>query len=160
MDVRSPVASLLLLCLLSLLSGCGKRGFQVQVCLGDEQNVAVFKDMMKSIARSQHMKYIDGSAATQKYLTVIKANPDYRLINIGLEGKDDLYMDATNLGLSAYEVSVGFAQGTNHAEVHRFADTVVSALKTKWHVYSVPPDRGAFPLAACRKTVAGSNPNN
>lgn len=153
-DMKLPVANLLLVCLFSLLSGCGKRPFLiVQVCLGDQQNVAVFKNMMKSIARSEHMEYSDASVTTQKQLTVIKSNPNYSVINLDVDGEDGVGLGAINVGLSAYEVAIGFAQGTNPKEAQRFADTVVAALKTKWYVYTVPPGQGALPLAACQKTL-------
>jgi len=122
----------------------------IQICLKDKQGVTLFMDTMKSIARSKHMKFIDGSQATQENLASLKASPKYKLIYIGIDGKDGMGMEGGNLGLSAYEVALGFSEGSNPADAHRFADMVVTELKKKWSVYAVPRGRGALPMKSCR----------
>lgn len=159
MNMKSIATPIILILVLGLLSGCvGKRPFlMVQLCLGDEQNDAVFMGMMKSIAQSQHMEFIDGSAATQKDLIKLKVNPKYRLIYIGVKRSDGVGMEGGNLGLSAHEVALGFSEGSNPAEAHRFADMVVATLKQKWPVYVVPPGRGALPMKSCERGEIGSD---
>jgi hypothetical protein len=151
MNVRSNMATFALISLLGMLSGCvGKRPFlTVQTCLGSEQNVALFMNAMRSIAQSQNMKFIDGSKINQKKLATLKVSPSYRLIDIGVERKDGMGMAAGNLGLSAYEVAIGFSEGSNSEEAHKFADLVVRTLKQNWRIYVVPPGQGAFPTKAC-----------
>lgn len=115
-------------------------------------------DMMKAISRSQHMRFVDGSAATENDLLSLKASPHYRLINIGADREDGMGWGAGNLGLSAYEVAIGFSVGSNPAEAHRFADMVVGTLKQKWQVYVVPPGRGALPLKNCSSQQNDTKP--
>lgn len=130
----------------------GKRPFlMVQVCLRDEQNRGQFISMMKSIAQSEGMNLIDGSASTQRDLTALKANPNYQIINIGVLRGDGMGLGAGNLGLSPYEVALGFSEGSSSSEAHRFADVVIGALKQKWHVELVPTGRGALPMKNCGK---------
>lgn len=151
MNIRSYMGAIVLVCLLGTLSGCvGKRPFLIaQLCLGDEQNVALFMNTMKSIARSQHMDFIDGSEATQRDLVSQGVSPNYPLIYIGVKGKNGIGTEGGNLGLSAYEVALGFTEGSNPAAEHRFANMVVGTLKQRWQVYVVPPNRGALPMKNC-----------
>ena len=94
-------ASVILIIPLALLSGCvGKQPFlSVQLCLHDEQNLKLFVDTMKSISQSQGMDYGDRSAASQSELTSLNVSPNYPLINISANGKDNVGWGATNLTL-------------------------------------------------------------
>lgn len=143
--------SIIFVSMLGMLSGCvGKQPFlEVQLCLHDEQNLELFVGTMKSISQSQGMDYVDRSAASQSELTALNASPNYSLINISAFRKDNVGWGAGNLGLSAYEIGLGFSEGTNPAEAHRFADMVVATLKKKWTVYVVPSGRGALPMKNC-----------
>jgi len=121
----------------------------VQLCLHDQKNVLLFKDTMKSLSESEGMEYGDNSAATEKELIATKLKQSYPFINIAGTRADGVGWGAGNLGLSAYEVAVGFSDGSNPAEAHRFAGMVIGKLKERWHVYYVPPGQGAFPLKHC-----------
>ena len=152
MNMKSCMVSTVLISLLGMLHGCapGKRPFlMVQVCLRDEQNLGLFTSMMKSIAQSESMNFIDNSAATQNELASLKANPNSRVINIGVERKDGMGMSAGNLGLPSYQVALGFSEGSSSSEAHRFSDVVVAALKQRWHVEAVKPGKGALPMKTC-----------
>jgi hypothetical protein len=142
---------------LALLPGCtpGKPSlFTVQLCLKDDQGVSEFMSMMRSIAISEQMTFVDGGAQTQKELNAIGAKMEKldtpgSVINIGLErGAHNLVMGG-NLGLPAYQVVLGFAADPNPSEAHRFADAVVKRLGSRWEVETVPAGTGALPMKTC-----------
>ena len=104
MNVKLCATVLVLVCLLGISQGCavGKRPFLVvQLCLRNEQNVAIFMDMVKSITRSEHIGYGDRSAVTQKEMAELKISPKYRVINLGWAGAAGVGWSASNIGLSA-----------------------------------------------------------
>lgn len=157
-NMKSLTIAIVLASVLGMLSGCTARQdnfLTVQLCLHDEQNLVSFINIMKSTSQSQGMDYGDNSAETQKGLTKLGVSPNYQVINIAAENKNGVGWAAGNLGLSAYEVALGFSEGTNPAEAHRFADKVVATLKQKWPVYVVPPSRGALPMKNCGKPGTG-----
>ncbi|TBR36723.1 hypothetical protein EYV96_12455 [Dyella terrae] len=109
----------------------------------------MFLSTMKEIAHSEKMSFVDRSKETQADLVRLKKDPGYRLINIGVEREDGVGLSAGNLGLSQYEVAIGFSEGSNPAQAHQFADLVVETLKRKWDIHVVPSDRGALPMKGC-----------
>lgn len=118
---------------------------------------------MQSIAQSEHMTFIDNSAATQKDLesvdhTLEKLHQTSPVINIGVEREDRTGLGAGNLGLSTYEVAVGFSEGSNPSEAHRFADMVVKRLGELWHVETVPAGTGARPMKTCAPATTQTSP--
>lgn len=137
--------------MLCTFEGCtGKRPFLiVEVCLNDEKGLEQFTDLMRSIAQSEHLKFIDGSAETQHDLTMLKANKNARAINLDIEREDGLGVGAGNLGLPTYQVALGFSEGSNSLESRKFADMVIGELKKKWNVEDVPSGQGAQPMKAC-----------
>jgi hypothetical protein len=58
---------------------------------------------------------------------------------------------AGNLGLPGYQVALGFSEGSNPSDAHRFAQMVVSKLEEHWHVEIVPDPAksGALPMKNC-----------
>lgn len=149
------MVSAVLISLLGMLYGCapGKRPFLiVQLCLGDERNLAGFTSMMRSIAQSEGMKFVDGSAETKKDLKAIGApHQTGPVINMGFDRDDGVGLMAGDLGSSDYQVAVGFSEGSNPSDAHAFADRVVGRLKTRWHVDTVPAGKGAFPMQTCER---------
>ena len=142
--------------LLGMLSGCGgQRPFlMVQICLGDDQNVVLFENTLMVIAQSQNMTYIDGSKDTQKKLVQMDVSPNFRVIDIAVDGKDGVGMGAGNQSLSAHEVAVGFSEGSNPAGAQQFAQLVVERLQQRWPVSTVPQGRGAFPMKGCARGIS------
>jgi hypothetical protein len=148
-----------LICLfVLLLSACegGKGPFRmVQICLGDAQGVSRFVEEMKSIAKSENMEYVDGSANTRRGLDNIGYAGSERkngspLIHVGVERRDTMGVTAGNLGLPGYQVALGFSEGSNPAEARAFADRTVKRLSQRWKVEVVPDSMGAKPLPGCR----------
>lgn len=142
---------LLAISLLSILGGCSGQhpSRMIQLCLGDEQGVAAFKDAMRSVARAKDMEFVDGSASTEKDLSTLGQHPGYELIYIGVSGKNGIGLEAGNLGLSAHEVAIGFSEGTDKARAQEFEDAVIQALDRRWQVHAVPPNQGALSLESC-----------
>jgi len=157
--IRLKVFYLVLLCsFVACLPACkpGKRPFLiVQLCLKDDENLAAFKNLLESTARSEHMNFIDGSDQTkldlQSIAEVIHTVPvNNPVINVGVERDDGIGLMAGNLGLHNYEVAVGFSEGLNPSEAHKFANLVVGSLEKRWHVDVVPAGSGALPKDSCR----------
>lgn len=153
MNIRLLLVSVVLSSLLGMLSGCTGKGpfLMVQLCLHDVKNVVLFKDTMKSLSESQGMEYGDRSAAAEKELIALKVKQSYPFLNISGTRADGVGWGATNLGMSAYEVGLGFSEGSNPEDAHRFANMVIKTLKQKWQVYELPPGRGAFPMKTCEQ---------
>lgn len=153
---RSPLSSVFLVSL-ALLLGCA-RGKQslltIQLCLNDDRGVSEFKSIMRSIAVAENLKFVDGSAETQRNLKITDAKfdklniPD-SVINIGLDRGDRNLMMGGNLGLPTYQVALGFSSDPNPTEAQRFADVVVKRLGTRWQVETVPTGTGALPMRTC-----------
>jgi hypothetical protein len=154
---RSYTLVAILFLIASAVDGCvaGKRPFlTVQVCLKDERGVAEFASMLQSLAHSEHMRFIDHSLETQREMATIshdshKSGLPTPAIAIDMGRGDGMGVGATNLGLTSYQVALGFSDGLNPLESHRFADAVVSSLQKHWHVEIVVPGTGARSLKAC-----------
>lgn len=126
----------------------------VEVCLAGSSDLAAFKEEMQSISRAQGMDLIDDSANTQKGLESI-SNPHVTqsmhgpLINMGANRKDGSGFMIGNLGMPANQVVIGFGEGSNPTDAHRFADDVVNKLKQRWRVETVPSGTGAKGMESC-----------
>ena len=143
------------LILLALPSCVGKRPYkQVQLCLHNRASSHLFVQMMKEMSVAHGMKFTDRSAETNREMTTLKVKPAYEVMNISAIRHDGVSWGAGNTGLSEFEVSIGFGEGSNPTAAHEFANAVIGALEKEWHVFHVPKDRGAFPRCAAEK------PNN
>ncbi|WP_230781759.1 hypothetical protein [Sphingomonas sp. Leaf37] len=140
-----------------ILSGCsqGQRPFKiVQLCLQDDSGVSSFLSMLRSIADQEQMTFIDNSSRTQAELDQAKKVADQlstngRAINVGIEGSGGIGMTAGNLGLTRYQVALGFSTGDNSENAQAFAKKVVARLRGKWLVQEVPSSQGAHPMKNC-----------
>lgn len=152
-----PHLSLVVLASLAVLIGCthGNRTLlQVELCLNDDQGIADFKSMMRSIAAAQNLRFVDVGAQTQRDLKVIGAKMDKldtpgTVINIGLDRGDRNLMMGGNLGLPTYQVALGFSDEPNPSQAQQFADMVVQGLRSHWQVETVPIGTGALPMQTC-----------
>jgi hypothetical protein len=143
-----------LIAITSALSGCpeGKRPFKiVQLCLGNQQNLEQFTNILKSIAQSEGMTFIDGNVHTERDLNAmgVKIDSSAPVIHLGIQRKDGMGLIAGNLDLPNYQVALGFGEGSNSLEAHRFAETVVRKMSERWRVVDVSSGRGALPLTTC-----------
>ena len=153
MITRLVVTITLLGGFLSFTQGCttGKRPFlMVQLCLQNQQGVHLFKDVMRDITNSEHMTFVDRSETTQGELTELKAAPPFQVVHLIGYRADGTGWSAGNIGLSAYEVAMGFSQGSNPKEARNFANMTIARLEKEWHVYTVPEGQGAVSLEICK----------
>ncbi len=142
-----------------VLPGCapGKRPFLIaQVCLSTAEEVTTFTRELKSIARSEGVKFIDNSENTQNELHAI-GNPHLEktmtrpIINMGIERGHGIGLIANNVGSPGGEVAIGFSEGWNPPAAHQFAQRVIGELKQHWPIEIVPnpAESGALPMTNC-----------
>ena len=132
----------------------------VQVCLVDEGGATQFTEIMREVARSEGLRFVDGSAETRDYLKDVRDKGQVKLdhvptINMGIEGEHGLGVTAGNLGLPSNQVALGFTAGRNAAKAHKLADHLVHALSQRWHVQTVPKGQGSFPMTSCGENSDG-----
>lgn len=131
-----------------LLIGCsGRHPFlTVQLCLGDQSGVEKFIEYMREASELSQMKYIDRSEISQNELARLEVSPKYRIVNISAKDKSGTGWGASNFGLSAYEIVIGFSEGSDPEHARIFASKVIEQLQAEWDVHTVPSDRGAMPI--------------
>ncbi|HEY6619225.1 MAG TPA: hypothetical protein VIY68_06760 [Steroidobacteraceae bacterium] len=145
------------LILVGLLCGCssGKPpALMVQLCLQDDQGVSDFLSLMKSVAASEHMNFVDSSADTQAKLKVIRAKyaklaTPSSVINVDIETAEGLVVTADNIDLPTYQVSVDFTGTLSSVDKQRFIDILAPKLRAQWQVDTVPPGIRPFPMQSC-----------
>jgi len=144
--------------ILVALNACSspqKAFLTVQLCLVDQQGVDQFLNTMRTVAQTENLKFIDGSAKTGADLKtmgadkLLKSDPAHA-INVAIEGEKGMGVTAGNLGLPPYQVALGFTAGSDMAKARRLSDRLVHALAQQWHVATVPQGKGAFPLEGCK----------
>jgi hypothetical protein len=150
--------SVVIACPLLLLLGCsqGRPPFLIlQTCLINAEGVSQFKQEMKSIATEEHMEYVDGSENTKRSLDAIgyagrERQDGSPVIHVGVDGPDGIGFSATNVSLPGYQVALGFSEGSNSSQAHRFADVVTKRLEQRWQVEVLPAGAAAVPKPGCR----------
>ena len=139
------------------LQGCSpaqESFLSVQMCVTDSQGVAELKDVMRAVAQAEGLQFLDNSAQQAKTLKNLDADKalgrDVSLaIDVHIEGKNGLGVTAGNLGLPPYQVALGFTEGDDPAKAHRLSDRLVKVLSQRWHVETIPSDKGAMPMKSC-----------
>ena len=126
----------------------------VQMCLVNEGGATQFTEIMREVARSEDLRFVDGSAETRDYLEDVRNKGQVKLdhlptINIGIEGEHGLGVTAGNLGLPSNQVALGFTAGRNAAKARKLADHLVQALSQRWHVRKILKGQGSFPMSNC-----------
>ena len=125
------------------------------MCVVDQRGVAELKSVMRSVAQSENLKFIDNSAQQGSDLKAMGADKLLKrdasfAIDLHIEGKGGMGVTAGNLGLPPYQVALGFTEGSNAAKAHRLKDRLIHALSQRWHVEKVSQRRGALPMKTCR----------
>jgi hypothetical protein len=162
------VICLTLVCLTICGCGLGKHPFlMVQLCVEDSAGLSRLRQELDAIARDEHMHIGDTSAATRDSLDRIdnafrEESPDSprnssinvpaQLINIRVYGDDGLSLSAGNIGLSDYDIVIGFSEGDRAAASRQFSLRVINRLKRNWRVRTIPSGQGALPDPNCSTT--------
>lgn len=105
------------------------------------------------------MRYLDTSESTAQDLKTVGATGDRmhlknRLVDVAVESGDGNGLSATNLGLNAYEVVVGFSDGPRVNESDRFSTIAIKELGQQWQVRIVPAGSGALPDEHCTENAS------
>ena len=142
------------LSLVMMACGCsqGESPFlMVQICLGNEQNLAEFRKVIQSIAQSEHMRFVDSSEKARQDLKTTAAERDVGpIVQLGVVGEKGVALTATNIELPSYQIAIGFSEGSDPSSAHAFAKRSADTMKSHWVVESLPKGQGAFPLKTCR----------
>jgi len=110
--------------------------------------------IMRDVASSQDLQFIDSSSSTEKSLNATRDAGLVKLshvptINVEIEGKHGLGVSASNLGLPSNQVVLGFTAGADTAKARKLSDNLVQALSRQWRVEKVEKGKGAFPMNGC-----------
>lgn len=156
MRSKSSLLTLAIIALAGSLYGCGsgKRPFLIaQVCLRNAEDLSAFISEMQMIAQSEGKQLVDNSTTTQKELNAsghpVEGARTRPVINMGIQRGDGVGLTVGNLGLPGYQIAVGFSEGSNRHDAHRFADEVIKRLGQRWRVESVPAGTGAKGMENC-----------
>ncbi|PWR22053.1 hypothetical protein [Zavarzinia compransoris] len=155
-DVLKHPLRLMLICVSLMGAGCGegKRPYaMVHMCVVNDDGVSTFKHVMREIAASEGMEFVDGSARTDKELKIINPDGKYNfinggIINVGMQG-NGISLSATNLGLLKYQIAIGFSGDAEREQTAEFVQRVVGPLSRHWVVEFVPSDQGVFKMDEC-----------
>lgn len=140
-----------------LIFGCkaGERPENiVQICVQNEQGVNDFLREMQSIAKQNGMEYLDNSDQTRRDL-LRTLPPDAKIqnagnvLNISVERPDGLGLMAGNIGLSKYQIAIGFSYGSNRSDGRGFWKDVSARLGKHWRVETLTSKEGARPMQGC-----------
>jgi len=141
----------------SSFAGCSRAQTafeQVQICAGDERGVAQLKSLMRAVAQSENLQFIDNSAQQAQDLKDTGADKALKrdvshAIDLRIEGEGGLGVTAGNFGLPPYQVGLGFTEGRDPATAHRVANHLISSLSHRWNVQRVPSNQGILPMKGC-----------
>jgi hypothetical protein len=117
--------------------------------------LATLRDILQEAAKDSGLGFIDYSKNRPDELKAVGAPMDYLnkesdYFEVWGDGGSGAGFSASNLGLSSFEVSIGFGGGgEEQLEAKALARKVVSELSKHWTVSLVPPDRGALPTGRC-----------
>ena len=149
---------MLCLSVLLLVTACSERAnrpyLMLQVCLNNEAGVLAFKETVSAVSQSEGHEHADLSEwSDDNRRRMVETNPDIDFVRpaVHVRVKSDRHsLVATNLGLSPYEVVIGF----NGDEAGRpdFSTPYISALEAEWALHQVPEGQGARPLEKCGQT--------
>jgi len=139
------------------VSGCSGRrsAVHVQLCVEDEAGIEELRVILRDAASEAGLKFIDYSKERPSELKATGASlaflekPEHYFEVWGDAGRGAGF-SAGNLGLSSFEVSIGFGGGgEEQAEAKELAQKVISEISKHWPVTLVPPNRGALPTGRC-----------
>ena len=154
---RLAIVALPMMGMIMALQGCSRAQesfLSVEMCVVDQAGVLQLKNIMRDIARSENLEFIDNSAQQKSDLQAMGADKllkrdATRAIDLHIEGRQGMGATAGNLGLPSYQVAIGFTEGANPVAGRRLSDRLVKALSQHWHVEVIPKGKGAFPMRSC-----------
>ncbi|MFT3897208.1 MAG: hypothetical protein QM719_05870 [Thermomonas sp.] len=142
----------------ALLCGCEVgRGpvVQIQTCVENESGISDLRKILRRSALDAGLEFTDYSSkrpaelkAAGVSLAFLRKPEDY--FEVSANNGAGAGFAAGNLGLSSFEVSIGFNGGDKAGiEAKALAARVVPEISKRWPVLIVPADRGALPTGQC-----------
>ena len=132
----------------------GSRPFLIaQVCLHNEADVGRFIDLMRGIARSNGMEFVDRSEQAARELSEVGAGLESEqrptFVYVGTVGNEDYGFSAGNLGMPGHQVSIAFTSEHPSNEARQLAAATVKKLREFWKVETQSGAIGARGMAEC-----------
>lgn len=106
---------------------------ELEVCVQDAAGAEAFKDLLKSYARTQGLKFVDSSRETAA------SGPSRPIIEVVAEN-DVARVVAGNSGLAFYQLAVGFTGPKASREA--LSGEVTALLEKRWKVERIQAGRG------------------
>ena len=140
-----------------LLQGCARSQeafLSIQTCVVDQNGLDELARVMRDIAHSERLQFIDNSAAMRESLKATAADRHAGIVidhavDLHIEGKGGMGVTASNLSLPSYQVALGFTEGSEPNKAHRLAEQLTQELKQRWNVQKVARGKGVFPMKSC-----------
>lgn len=127
----------------------------VQFCLAGPHEIDEMKAVLRSVADSHGLTFLDRSAETEAEAEAIAelrpgapvARPT---VNVGTPGGRPGF-SAGNFPEAPNQIVVGLSKGGDELAARKLSDSVVGALGRRWSIHEVanPEATGAFPLENC-----------
>jgi hypothetical protein len=157
MTSKLPVVFFAVGLTIDALIGCAPQPeafLTIEICLKNSVGVAAFKQELQSMARSQGLILLDGSAQTEGGLDAISTAEQRKaqgrpVINMTVRLEDDIVVVIGNLGLPSGQAVVAFYDNPGALDERQFAQMVVARLEQRWRTKIVPPGTGAQGMSDC-----------
>lgn len=143
---------------IAILSSCSPRQQEpfkmVQFCLTNSAGADLLSHEMRAAAISEGLKFIDNTMATRRGLAITAQTPAQKrdalwVIDFTIQNDDGMGVTAINMGMTPFDVAVGFGYGSDEKAATAFADRLLERLAKHWRIIAVAPGAGAFPLKEC-----------
>ena len=163
--LREQLMRLAALCAMSVIGllGCAPGGGSfsiIQLCVVDEAGIARFKTEMASIAAAEALPYRDASADAlwgkeagrfpMEHFATLK-----NVMWVQVNRSDGMGVGAGNMGLSDFDVALGFTEGSDPQAAREFAARVTQRLAGLWDIRTVPAGSGAHADPNCMRGATG-----
>jgi hypothetical protein len=149
---------LMLTLVVTILASCSPRQQEpfkmVQFCLTNSAGADLLSREMRAAAISEGLKFIDNTMATRRGLAITAQTPAQKrdalwVVSFYAGDGDGMGVGAGNMGMSPFDVAVGFTYGSDAKAATAFADRLIARLAKHWRIIPVAPGAGAFPLKEC-----------
>jgi hypothetical protein len=141
------------------LFGCTpvKRPFLfVQMCVRDEHDLSDVKELLRSIAVSDGMKFSDyskrttGNSGDRRNTTPTTLTEN---LDMGAFDRDGVGFGVADTKIFANQISIAFSEGSNPTKAHRIAEEVIYKLKAIRRAQLVSSDGRVLPNLHCKANL-------
>ena len=126
----------------------------VQTCVKNQQGVVEFLKTTRALAKSERLKFVDGSQKTRDALKTMGANKNIKYdisqtLNIALKDGNVIRVMIGNLGLPPYQIVISFFGDHDDIATRRLSKNLVKDIAQRWHIETVAQGKGALPMETC-----------